>query len=82
MSERQELIKEAMISIRSQLTRAFKNKLQVTVSLSIIQTGHYMITGIIKSINKYTATIECDTEDGIRTEIFYINTIKMISVYE
>ena len=82
MSERQELIKEAMISIRSQLARAFKNKLQVTVSLSIIQTGHYTITGIIKSINKYTVIIQCDTEDGIRTETFYINTIKMISVYE
>ena len=82
MSERQELIKEAMISIRSQLTRAFKNKLQVTVSLSIIQTGHYTITGIIKSINKYTITIRSETEDGIITETFYINTIKMISVYD
>ena len=82
MSERQELIKEAMISIRSQLTRAYKNKLQVSVSLSIMHTGKYTITGLIKSINKYTVTIECDTEDGIMTETFYINTIKMISVYD
>ena len=82
MSERQELIKEAMISIRSQLTRAYKNKHQVTVSLSIMHTGKYTITGIVKYINKYTATIECDTEDGIITETFYLNTIKMISVYD
>ena len=82
MSERQELIKEAIISIRSQLTRAFKNKLEVKISQAIPTSGYYTIAGIIKSINKYTVTVQCDTEDGIRTEIFYINTIKMISVFD
>ena len=82
MSERQELIKEAMISIRSQLTRAFKNKLEVKISQAIPTSGYYIITGYIKSVNKYTVTIRSDTEDGIRTETFYINTIKMISVYD
>ena len=41
-----------MISIRSQLARAFKNKLQVTVSLSIMHTGKYTITGIVKYMGK------------------------------
>ena len=76
------MINAARLSIMNELDRAFKGHKRVIIRLVVPRSGRYTIDGFIKVLNPVSMTVECEGEDGLYTETFFVNHVRVVSVFE
>lgn len=78
--DKQKEKKEAALTIRSQLLKAYKNGKRVNIFASGTYKG---VSGFIAGIEHGSITLDCETEDGEKyTTTMRMVDIKRVSVFE